>query len=151
MRRNRFLVAVILAWLGLVAGHRALAMSNWDGRYQVTIEYSRATSLNPQCVGWLFDDPFVVSGDKISGVLRHSGHRHAIFIKGTVADDGSFTAKASSGSATADVVGQLTSAGAKGTWQEKPARFVPAIGLRSSNKLGAQPVLKRLHMVFLRH
>jgi hypothetical protein len=97
-------------------------MSKWDGEYQVTIKYSKATSSNPKCAGWLFPDPFIVSGKKISGMLRHSS-RGASFIKGFVAEDGSFAAKAAGSGGTADVLGQFTSAGASGTWKEKTNTF----------------------------
>lgn len=112
-------IVTILALMTYVAMPVSLssAQSAWDGSWRMKIEYSKRSSSNPTCSGYLFPDPFVVKNGRISGTLRHD-KKGAIFLSGTVTADGTFTAKGAGNIIAGDVIGTLTKNGGKGTWKE---------------------------------
>jgi hypothetical protein len=111
--------AMAIALVAVVAMpvSQSLAAGAFDGKYRMKIAYSKKSSSNPKCEGYLFPDPFTVKGGKVSGTLRHN-RRGVVFLDGTVSDDGSFTAIGSGNIVEGHVEGTLTKDGGKGTWKE---------------------------------
>ena len=95
----------------------AVAQSKWDGEWVISIEYSRSSSSSPACAGHLFPDPMTVSNGRITGVLRHE-QRGAVFLSGSVTEDGRFSAKGVADAVEGVARGNLTEKGGNGTWEE---------------------------------
>ena len=110
---------VFAATLGFSAVPLSVAagQGKWDGKWKISIEYSRESSSNQACWGNMFNDPMVITNGRVSGILRHN-RRGAVFLSGQVADDGTITARGLADAVEGNIKGKFTDSGASGTFEE---------------------------------
>lgn len=115
-------IAVALIAVIAVPPSKSIAAEAADGSYRLEITYSKNSSADPKCDGYLFPEPMKVSDGKVSGTLRHN-RRGVVFLSGTVAADGALTATGQGNSVEGEVTGKLTKDGGSGTWKETHVLF----------------------------
>ena len=116
--------AITIALIAIIAvpASKSVAAEAADGSYRLEIKYSKSSSADPKCEGYLFPEPMKVSNGKISGTLRHN-RRGVVFLSGTVAADGTLTATGQGNSVEGEITGKLTKNGGSGTWKETHVLF----------------------------
>lgn len=116
--------AIAIAFIAVIAlpTSKSIAAGAADGSYRMEIKYSKVSSADPRCEGYLFPEPMKVSDGKVSGALRHN-RRGLVFLKGTIAADGTLTATGQGNSVEGEIIGKLTKDGGSGTWKETHILF----------------------------
>ncbi|MDA1099997.1 MAG: hypothetical protein O2967_13540 [Proteobacteria bacterium] len=111
-----FTAALFAAALGAVASS-AGAEGSFEGKWKMSIEYSKKSSSGPLCRGYLMKEPMVIKGHKVTGLLRHD-MRGAFYLNGTISPDGTIAKGTAEGTGTAVFEGKLQGTSGGGTWQE---------------------------------
>jgi hypothetical protein len=109
-------VAVFSGLLG-AAVSAAAADGPFNGKWKMTIEYSKKSSSGPLCTGYLMPDPMIIKGSKLTGLLNHD-RRGAFYLSGTVSADGTIVKGKAEGTGSALLEGKLQGNSGSGTWQE---------------------------------
>jgi hypothetical protein len=121
---KKVISAIAIALLTVIAMPvlKSVAAGSADGSYRLEIKYSKFSSADPRCEGYLFPEPMIVSDGKVTGTLRHN-RRGLVFLNGTVATDGILTATGQGNSVEGEITGKLTKDGGSGTWKETHVLF----------------------------
>ena len=125
MKRTVSAVSFFLAALALTANAEG-ADNPFDGKWKISITYSTLASSSSVCRGGLGDDPLVVTGGKLSGLLNHTDWG-TVAVEGSLAADGTLQEAAASGDDNyVTLRGRLGDNNGGGTWKE--SKFVRCFG-----------------------
>ncbi len=109
-------VAMFSGMLG-AAVSSAAADGAFEGKWKMSIEYSKRSSSGPLCRGYLMREPMIIKGSKVTGLLRHDA-RGVFYINGTIGPDGTIKNGKAEGTGSAVFDGKLQGSTGGGTWKE---------------------------------
>ena len=102
----------------IVSGTLAQSSNDrFDGKWRLSLTYSRAASSDPRCSGHLLPDPMTISNGKLSGVLNHN-RRGTCFMRGAVKANGELEDAACDSARAFFLEGRIDQNAGKGTWLE---------------------------------
>ena len=103
--------------LVLFAMQLPVADNRFDGKWRLSLTYSKASSSDSRCSGHLLRDPMTISNGKLSGVLNHSG-RGTCFMSGAVKPNGALENAECDSSRAFILTGRLGGGAGNGTWRD---------------------------------
>ncbi len=115
--RKSALFTLLLCSHVLFATHAQSSNDRFDGKWRLSLTYSRISSSNSRCSGDMRPDPMTISNGILSGLLNHSD-RGACYMGGAVDPNGALENAVCDSARPFYFKGRLDRDAGKGTWQE---------------------------------